>query len=61
MNNRPDLASAMFPNLSRETKQRESAEQKWEAERQRRKQQLVANLREVNQKIDARMRRERRP
>jgi hypothetical protein len=33
----PDLASSMFPNLSREVKQREAAQQRQAADHQRRK------------------------
>ena len=55
---RPDLASAMFPNLSRETKAREAAAAQWRAEQNRRNQQLAADLREINRRADERMRKE---
>jgi hypothetical protein len=52
---RPDLASAMFPNLSRETRAREVAAAQRRAEQKGRNQQLAADLRELNRKIDARL------
>jgi hypothetical protein len=56
---KPDLASAMFPNLSRETKARETAAAQWRAEQKRRNQQLAADLRAINQRME-RMRKEGR-
>jgi hypothetical protein len=56
---RPDLASAMYPGLSREAKQREAAAAQWRAEQKRRNQQLAADLREINRRSDARLQRER--
>jgi hypothetical protein len=55
---RPDLASAMYPALSHETKAREAALECHAAENQRRKAELLADLRELNRKIDARSKRE---
>jgi hypothetical protein len=49
----PSLASSMYPALSRQAKAQD-------AERERRKQSLLRNLRELNAKIDERMRREGR-
>jgi hypothetical protein len=57
---RPDLASAMYPSLSREAKQRESAAAQWRAEQHRRNQQLAADLRAISQRADERMRKEGR-
>jgi len=57
---RPDLASAMWPALSRETRAREAEQQRQAADYQRRKQVLLDGLREVNRKIDARLGKERR-
>jgi len=51
---RPDLASAMYPGLSREAKAREAAAAEWRAEQQRRNQQLAADLRAMGRRIDAR-------
>jgi hypothetical protein len=48
---RPDLASAMYPSLSRETKARETAAAQWRAEQNRRNQQLAADLRELNARL----------
>jgi hypothetical protein len=48
---RPDLASAMFPSLSRETKAREAAAAEWRAEQDRRNQQLAADLRAINARL----------
>jgi len=57
---RPDLASAMFPSLSREAKAREAAAAQWRAEQKRRNQQLAADLRAISQRADERMRKEGR-
>jgi hypothetical protein len=57
---RPDLASAMFPNLSRETKARETAGAQQRAEQKRRNEQLAADLRAISQRADERMRKEGR-
>ena len=48
---RPDLASVMYPALSRETKAREAAAAQWRAEQNRRNQQLAADLRELNARL----------
>ena len=48
---RPDLASAMFPSLSRETKAREAAAAEWRAEQKRRNEQLAADLRAINVRL----------
>jgi len=48
---RPDLASAMYPSLSRETKARGTAAVQWRAEQNRRNQQLAADLRELNARL----------
>jgi hypothetical protein len=48
---RPDLASAMYPALSRETKAREAAAARWRAEQNRRNQKLAADLRELNARL----------
>ena len=48
-----DLASLMFPSLTREAKQQD-------ADRERRKAQLLKHLREANAAADARLARERR-
>jgi hypothetical protein len=42
---RPDLASAMYPSLSKEAKAREAAEAKWEAYQKARNKQIAADLR----------------
>jgi len=55
---RPDLASAMWPALSRETKAREAAAVQWRAEQKKRNQELAADLRAINQRAEERMRRE---
>jgi hypothetical protein len=57
---RPDLASAMYPSLSREAKAREAAAAEWRAEQQRRNQQLAADLRAIHQRINERLQREGR-
>ena len=54
----PDLASAMYPSLSREAKAREAAAAQWRAEQKRRNQQLAADLRAISRRIDERLRRE---
>jgi hypothetical protein len=51
MTQRPDLASAMYPALSREAKAREEAAAQQRAEQQRRNQQFAADLRELNQRL----------
>jgi hypothetical protein len=48
---RPDLASAMYPSLSRETKARKTAAAQQRAEQNRRNQQLAADLRELNARL----------
>jgi hypothetical protein len=48
---RPDLASAMYPALSREAKEREAIAQRQAAEQNRRKQKLAADLRELNARL----------
>ena len=48
---RPDLASAMFPSLSREAKAREAAAAQWRAEQKRRNEQLAVDLRELNARL----------
>jgi len=50
---RPDLASAMYPSLARETKAREAAAAQQRAEQKRRNQQLAADLHAISQHIDA--------
>ena len=56
---RPDLASAMYPALARETKAREAAQQHEEA--LKRAADYRAQLyREINQRADERLRREGR-
>jgi hypothetical protein len=54
-----DLASVMYPALSREAKAREAALERQAAENQQRKAMLLADLRELRQRIDARLERER--
>ena len=51
MTQRPDLASAMFPNLSREAKAREDAVAQQRAEQKMRNRQFAADLRELNQRL----------
>jgi hypothetical protein len=53
-----DLASAMYPALSREAKARDAAAAQWRAEQKTRTAKLLEGLRELNRKIDARMARE---
>jgi hypothetical protein len=48
---RPDLASAMFPSLSRTAKAREAMAMQQRAEQNRRNAQLAADLRELSSKI----------
>jgi hypothetical protein len=48
---RPDLASAMYPSLSRETKERETAAAQWRAGQNKRNQQLAADLRAINVRL----------
>jgi len=51
---RPDLASALFPNLSREAKQREAAQARDKAWRERDQQNLLRrHLRELNAALRA--------
>jgi hypothetical protein len=52
---KPSLASALYPSLSREARQREAAEAKWRAEQKQRNQRTARHLEEA---IDA-LRRER--
>ena len=54
----PDLASAMWPSLSRETKQRQVEQRRADDWRQQQRNSLLDGLRELNRKIDARLRRE---
>jgi hypothetical protein len=54
-----DLASVMYPALSRETKAREAALERQAAENQQRKAMPLADLRELRQRIDQRLQRER--
>ena len=54
----PDLASAMYPSLSREAKAREAAAAQWRTEQKTRNQQLAADLRGISQRAEERMRRE---
>jgi len=51
---KPDLASAMWPSLSREAKEREAAATQWREEQKRRNQQLASDLREMNRRLEAR-------
>jgi hypothetical protein len=51
MTQRPDLASAMYPALSRETKVREAAAAQQRVEQKMRNQQFAADLRELNQRL----------
>jgi len=51
---RPDLASVMWPGLSREARQREAAAAEFRAEQKRRNQELAADLRAMRQRLDAR-------
>jgi hypothetical protein len=44
---KPDLASAMYPSLSRETRQREAAEAKWWEEHKARNQRTAQRLQEA--------------
>jgi hypothetical protein len=55
----PDLASAMFPSLSREARERDAVAAQWGAEQKVRKEKFLADLRELNAKL-ARQREERR-
>jgi hypothetical protein len=48
----------MYPAQSREAKAREAAVQRHEADNQRRKQALIADLKALNRRIDERMKRE---
>jgi hypothetical protein len=50
---RPDLASAMWPALSREAKAREQAQAREEAWRKRNREILLRNLREANASLRA--------
>jgi hypothetical protein len=54
-----DLASVMYPALSREAKAREAAQQRHQTDCQQRKAMLLADLRELRQRIDQRLQRER--
>jgi hypothetical protein len=54
---RPDLASVMYPSLSREAKAREAASAQWHAEQKRRNQELAADLRAIARRMDERQRR----
>jgi len=55
---RPDLASAMWPGLSKEAKARAAAAAQQRAEQDRRNQQLAADLRAIHQRADERLRHE---
>ena len=48
---RPDLASAMYPALSREAKACETAAAQWRAEQNKRNQQPAADLRAINVRL----------
>jgi hypothetical protein len=47
---KPDLASAMYPSLSRETKAQEAKNERWQAEQKARNKRLADHLQET---IDA--------
>jgi len=51
---RPDLASAMWPSLSREAKAQEAAATQWREEQKRRNQELAADLRAINRRMQER-------
>ena len=55
---RPDLASAMFPNLSRETRAREAEQRRADDWRKQQRNSLLADLKALNRRIDERSRRE---
>jgi len=48
---KPDLASAMWPSLSRESKAQEAATAEWRAEMKRRSQELAADLRAIARRM----------
>ena len=54
----PDLASIMYPSLSREAKAREAVAAQQRAEQKRCKAELLADLKALNRRIDERMQRE---
>jgi hypothetical protein len=56
----PDLASAMYPSLSRAAKQREAEQRRVDDWRQQQRNFLLEALRETSRRIDARMRKEGR-
>jgi hypothetical protein len=58
MAQRPDLASAMYPALSREARQREAAQRRVDAWRQQQRNSLLESLRAINRRADERKRRE---
>jgi hypothetical protein len=58
MAERPDLASAMYPNLSWEAKRLEQQAKAISDWREREKQSLLRHLRAANAAADARLRRE---
>jgi hypothetical protein len=47
----PSIADALYPNLSRETKQREQAQARQREEQQARSKRLAQDLRELNAKL----------
>jgi len=55
----PNIADAMWPSLSREAKAQEAHRQRWDEWCKRQRDNLLQGLRELNQKIDARLARER--
>ena len=57
---RPDLASALYPNLSSEAKAREAAQAREKAQREQRKQEMVKDLRELGAALRADRRRGRK-
>jgi hypothetical protein len=57
---RNSLGDALWPQLSREAKQREAAQARWDEWRKRDRESLLRHLRELNARIDARLARERR-
>jgi hypothetical protein len=58
MNEQRDLASLMYPALTRDAKAREATATQWRAEQKQRSAMLLADLRELRQRIDARLQRE---
>jgi hypothetical protein len=57
---RPDLASAMYPSLSREARVRAAVLERHAAENQQRKARLLADLRAISRRMDERLQREGR-